>query len=438
MFSKIYNSWQILKGNLWFFPAFISVLYLSFTIGIYLIEVNHFQKFSLQNILFNGGSDDAKALLATLLSSMITMATLAISVTMVVLSLAASQLGPRLIRTFMSDRKTKIYIGLFFGAVVACFTLTMILHDAGPEDYIPRLVIMVVFIACFANLFVLLGFFHHVAQSSIADNIITKVASDLNTSLDRLTVNENSQTLKEPDKSDWPKDFDQKKEHIYFKRSGYVQNINYEQIASFAEKQGLYVQIFFKAGHFLVEGEDGVRIYPKNKLCEEVENYIRECFIIGDARTPTQDIEYSIRHLVEIGLRAQSPGQDDNFTAITVLDRLSAAMAILFKKETSPEWIEDDKGRVRVRAKQSNEADIIFSAFDQMRHSARDKPDIIYHILKKLKILCELAHTEAQKQGLLKQLKEIEYSLNYIDKLVLDIKDMKALCAALQKKVQSA
>lgn len=433
MISKLYNSWQILKGNLWFLPAFACLLYLLATMGLYHIESLYFQGIKLPAILFNGSAADAKSLAITLLSSMITMATLAISITMVVLSLAATQLGPRLIRSFMSDRKTKIFISLFFGAVISCFILTMILHDATPKDYTPKLTITAVFIVCFANLFVLLAFVHHVALSSIADEVITKVAEKLNASLERLTVSEKDTVYKEPDISDWPKDFDKKKQRFYFERSGYVQNINYEHMIEIMQKHGLYAQIHFKAGHFLVQGEDGLRVYPKDKLNKEIDHAIRYCFIIGATRTATQDIEYSIRHLVEIGLRAQSPGMDDNFTAITVLDHLSAAMAVLFQKETPLEWMEDHEGRVRLWAKQSDESEIIFSAFDQMRHSAREKPDIVYHILRKLKILCELGRTESQIKGLQNQITEIGHDLKYVDKQVLDITNMKELCAEIQQ-----
>lgn len=436
MISRIYNSLQILKGNLWFFPALISVVYVGFTVGLYQIEAHYLKDINLPSVLFNGSAEDAKSLVVALLSSMITMATLAISITMVVLSLAATQLGPRLIRSFMSDRKTKLFIALFFGSVVSCFILTMILHDATPKDFTPKITITAVFAICFANLFVLLAFVHHVAQSSIADQVIIRVTQELNDSLQRLTVKEGRTTEEKlPDVENWPKDFDVKRQRIYFERSGYVQHIDYDHLKTLTARNGLFVKIFFKAGHFLVEGEDGVRVYPKNKVTKDIDRHIRDCFIIGKTRTPTQDIEYSVRHLVEIGLRAQSPGMDDNFTAFTVLDHLSAAMAVLFKKETPMEWIEDDEGRVRIWAKQSHEADIIFSAFDQMRHSARNKPDIVHHILKKFKILCELAQTKSQIEGLQKQLTELKHDLIFVDKLVLDITYLKVLLNDLEKKL---
>lgn len=427
MISKIYNFLQILKSNLWFFPALVCFLYFAGTLGLYYLESTYFSDIELPGVIFNGSAEDAKSLAVTLLSSMITMSTLAISITMVVLSLAASQLGPRLIKTFMSDNRTKTFIALFFGSVVACFILTMILHDITAKDATPQITVTAVFVVCFFNLFVLLAFVHHVALSSIADQVILQVTKDLHRSLSRLT-NSDDREEEEPDHSDWPKDFERKRHRIYFKRSGYVQHIDYKEILSILEKNGLFIEIHFKAGHFLVVGEDGVRLYPNNKVTGEIDTAIRECFIIGNARTPTQDVEYSIRHLVEIGLRAQSPSLDDNFTAITVLDHLSAAMAELFEKATPREWREDSDGRARMWALQSSEAHIIFSAFDQMRHSAREKPDIVYHLLKKLKILCELARTESQREGLRKQLTQIKYDLDYIDRVVLDIENMKRMC----------
>lgn len=429
MLSKLYNLWQILKSNLWFFPAFVSLLYCTFTLGFYGIESAYLQNLDIPGILFSGGAEDAKSLTINLLSSMITMATLAISLTMVVLSLAASQLGPRLIRTFMSDKQTKMFIGMFFGAVIACFTLAMILYDADSSAYTPKFTITAVFAVCFANMFVLLAFVHHVAKSSIADEVIIQVAHGLNASLDRLTLNEDEEIEHpEPDHSDWPKDFDNKRHRIYFNRSGYVQHINYHHLLEIAQEHGLYIQIHFKAGHFLVEGEDGVRVYPKHKVDEHIENAIRDSFIVGSTRTPTQDIEYSIRHLVEIGLRAQSPGQDDNFTALTVMDHLSAALAILFQKHTPSEWMEDEEGRVRIWAKQSGEDDIIFSALDQMRQSARDKPDIVMHMLKKLKVLATLARTKRQNEGIQRQINQIEFDLKFLDTLVLSTDDLQEVC----------
>ncbi len=434
MIAKIYNFFQILRSSLSLVPAIFCLGFFVVTLGIYEIEIAYLKDTELPKILFNGSREDAQNVTIALLSSMITMATLAISITMVVLSLAASQLGPRLIKTFMADRKTQCYIGLFFGTVIACFVLTMILHDTNPEDYRPQITITTVFFMCFANLFVLLTFVHHVAETSIADNIILRVSNELIAALDRLTVSE-YEYYKENEKGGddlWPEDFDDDRKRLRFSNHGYVQHIDYDQIAHIACEHDLFIEIHFKSGHFLVEGEDGLRVYPEDKVDEELEQKIKNTFIIGNTRTPTQDIEYSIRHLVEIALRALSPGINDSFTAVSVVNELSAALSRLFQRKTPSEWIMDENEKVRIWAKQTDEADLIFSAFEQIRQNSKDKPGLIVHLLNKLKVLNELAKTDAEKKGIRNQLKEIEFDIktNLKDNL-RDVTAIETLCTQL-------
>jgi len=426
MLSYIYNLWQLLKSNLWFIPAITCLIYLAVVLSIYYVEINFLKESGLPEFLFSGSSQEAKSVTITLLSSMITMATLAISVTMVVLSLAANQLGPRLIKTFMSDYTTKVYISLFFGAIVACFTLMIILHYSFTEDYVPKLTTTIIFIICFANLFVLLAFVNHVAQSSIADNIIVKVSQDLHSSLNRLTLKgEDAIDIKHRgDMSLWPKDFESKAKYITLKNPGYIQNIDYEKISSIASKHNLYIKILFNAGHFIVCNEQSIQVYASNKpMTDEIDKELRSCFIRGNSRTPTQDIGYSYRHLVEIALRALSPGINDNFTAITVIDYLTLALSVTFEKKMPSEWYFDEEGKPRVWAAQNSEHDIIFHAYDQIRQNAINKPDILYHLLKKLSILSLMAKQESQQKGILEQVHKTREFLSY-NNLLDEQKDM--------------
>lgn len=437
--AKIYNIFQLLRSSLWLVPATFCLGYFGITLGLYYLEINYFKDVEFSSLLFTGGRGDAKHVTVALLSSMITMATLAISITMVVLSLAASQLGPRLIKTFMADRKTQCYIGLFFGTVVACFVLTMILHDADPKDLSPQITITAVFAMCFANLFVLLTFVNHVAKTSIADNIILRVSKELLSALDRLTVSEFEYDESEKQKNaeqnkiqEWPEDFDNGRVRLRFAQHGYIQHIDYDHIAKIACANDLYIQIHFKAGHYLVEEEDGVRIFPANNINDEIKKNIKSAFIIGNTRTPTQDIEYSVRHLVEIALRALSPGINDSFTAVSVINELSAALSRLFKRNVPSEWIMDEKEKIRIWARQTDESDLIFSALDSIRHNAKDHPNIILHILEKLKVLNELARNDAERKGIRRQLKAIEFDIKgHLKKKLYDVSDLETLCTQL-------
>src|SRR5690554_7678032 len=85
--------------------------------------------------LFSGDSDTARELVSTILSGTITMTSLVVSITMVVLSLASAQLGPRLIDNFLRDREIQAVLGLFTGTVFYClFVLRSSNAEKGADD----------------------------------------------------------------------------------------------------------------------------------------------------------------------------------------------------------------------------------------------------------------------------------------------------------------
>ena len=92
----------------------------------------------------------------------------------------------------------------------------------------------------------------------------------------------------------------------------------------YCAKHNLYAHVDFKPGHFIVTGQDSLNVYSKSKDADKLKDNIKDFFIIGDNRTPTQDVEYSVRHLVEIAIRALSPGINDSFTAMGALDHLAS------------------------------------------------------------------------------------------------------------------
>lgn len=447
MLSKIYNFWELLRNNLWFTPTLFCLMSLCATLGLYFIEINYLNKIDLPFFFFKGSINDAKDITTTLLSAMITMATLAISITIVVLSLAASQLGPRLIQSFMSDRSTKNYIGIFFAVVISCFTLTILLHNL-PADYnSPDITISFVFCLCFVNMFTLLGFVNHVAHSCIADNIILQVNDDLSMAIKRLTVTkENNSDQKEYTYHTWPSNFEAAATSLTLDQSGYVQFIDYNKILKLLCAYDAYISIPFSAGYFYVGGEKSIKIkFPskstQNEKTTEQAAYdlnkkISDCFIIGKCRTSTQDIDYSIRHLVEIAIRALSPGINDSFTALHVIDHLSSCLALLLDREIPELALFDENNIQRIKARQNNDAEIIFLAFEQIRQSGVDMPVIARHFIKRLGPLSDIARTDSARQALSEQIKGIKNDLGHMKRYIPDqdsiLKDAEYLLRKLE------
>lgn len=409
MFSKILNFWYMIKSNLWFTPALYCLVYFVSTIGLVAFDLYYIKgDIELPPFFFKGTIEETRSLIIPLMSAMITMATLAISITVVVLSLAASQLGPRLLITFMSDRTTKSYIGMFFGVIVSCFILALVLHDmeVKPDGFLPYLTINAVFFLCFMNLFVLLGFVNHASHLGIADNVVLSVSNDLYKAIDKLENREEGE--KDSDtkgQKKWPDDFAKKSVPIFFGKNGYIQHIDYNELRHLCEEHNAKIEVKVKAGHFIIKGEEYVRIYPKQETQSKLIEKIHACFIIGEQRTPTQDLEYSIRHLVEIAIRALSPGINDSFTALHVIDHLAAGISKLFDKQLRSTYVFNEDGKMPlVKCLQTTENDIVSSAFDQILENGRNHSKVVECLTDRLKALKKIAVTDEQKKAVKQQL----------------------------------
>ena len=173
MIPRLLTLWYTVRSSLWALP--LAMVVAAAALAYAALNVDLGISGGAVWYLFNGGSNQAPQFLSSLVTAMITMATLVISITMVVLTLAAQQLGPRLIGNFMGDRRTQLTLGLFVGTVVY---LLLVLRSAyGQNSSVANLAVTggtVLVLICVATL---LLFVHHLAHSIVADNVIDRVGA---------------------------------------------------------------------------------------------------------------------------------------------------------------------------------------------------------------------------------------------------------------------
>jgi uncharacterized membrane protein len=126
--------------------------------------------------------------------------------------------------------------------------------------------------------------------------------------------------------------------------------------------------------------------------------------VIGAERSPAQDLEYVLRQLVEIALRALSPGIKDPFTAIAVVDRLGAALEDVLLRAMPPVVLRDDEGEVRVIANRSEGEGLIDTAFDQIRQASGAHPAVLIRIADTLAKLAPVLRQDDTRGAVLRHL----------------------------------
>ncbi len=404
MLSRLSNLWATLRTGLWFVPTLMALGAVGLAAIALNLDAGLADEAARKFWLHSGGPEDARNLLSTVFSSMVTMATLVISITMVVLTLAASQLGPRLVRNFMGDLRTQLVFGLFLMTIIYCLLVLRTLDSELDTSAVPHIAVTIATALALINLFATLFFIHNLPRSIVSDTVIRRVDGDLRNSISRLlSADDDGQSHVERPTAEnaLPTDFDQRASSIWLSGEGYVQAIEYEQLVEIACRHKAVVRLDFRAGHFVIRGSYKADIYPERPLGPDLATEIEGAILIGEERTPVQDLEFSIRHLVEIAVRALSTGINDPFTATAVIDRLGAALGELMRRELQPEVFCDQAGVVRVVARVPNFRAFVDVAFHQIRQAGASHPAIIIQMLNVIAQLGVKVRLSSQRDALL-------------------------------------
>ena len=335
--------------------------------------------------IYSGGAEGASLLLGTVAGSMIAIAGTVFSMTLVALSLASSQLGPRLLRNFMRDTANQVVLGTFVATFVYCLLVLRTVRRADEAAFVPHLSASVGILLAMVSIGVLIYFIHHVSVSIQADEVVARVSRELHDGIDRLfpghLSKSASQVSNAPGEAVLPAAFANEARSVGAVQDGYLQRIDADALMDLAVREDLLLRLERRPGHYLVEGRALVRVWPGDRLTESLVGRINAAFVSGNQRTGAQDVEFSFQQLVEIAVRALSPGINYPFTAIVCVDRLASGLCRLARRDMPSAQRFDRHGNLRLVAPGPTFVGIVDVAFNQIRQSARSNPAVAIRLL---------------------------------------------------------
>ena len=269
--------------------------------------------------LYNGGGTGARTLLGAIASSTIGVAGTVFSITIAALSLAAGQMGPRLLRNFTRDRGNQITLGAFLATFSYALMVLRSVRTQSEGAFVPHLSLSVGIMLAFGCVATLVFFVGHMAGRINVDTVIELVSDDVRSAIQRLTSNEPQPAA--PAVAMW-----RDAVPVADQRRGYLQQLQTEGLADWAAERGTAVRLLVRPGDYVFPGAPIALIAPS---VDGAEAAIREATALGPTRASSADLEFAVRQLVEVAVRALSPGINDPHTAIAVLDRLGAALCEL-------------------------------------------------------------------------------------------------------------
>lgn len=402
--NHLTHLWTKLRASFWFVPTLIVAFSVALALGF--IEVDSSGSWEWMDKwprLFGANAAGAREMLATIAGSMTTVVGVTFSMTLVALTLASSQYTSRVLRNFTSDRVTQVVLGIFAGIFTYSIMVLRTIRGGDEGGFVPSLSVAFSVVLAIGGIGTLIFFIHHIASSIQASSIIASVAKETLEAVDRLFPEKLGQEPKddEVDPSELPVPA-RKWQTIMADRNGYLQNVDKKTLLRLARKHKTIVRMERGIGDFVVEETPLVSLALESAPDKEIISDLRGAYDIDRFRTVHQDCSFGIRQLVDIALRALSPGVNDTTTAVMCLDYLTAILARLAPREI-PSFHRYEDGELRVISIGQTFASLVADSFDEIRGSAGGNVAIMVRMLNSLQNIANLTDSSSRRRVLREQ-----------------------------------
>ena len=382
MKTRLINIWDHMVGSYWFIPSTIIFLSLIAAFLFPWLDQRYADQLDVASPWMTMSPDSARTILSTIAGVMTTVISLVFSLTILTLSIATSQFGPRLLRSFLNNRSTQVVLGTFVATAIYAIILLSMIRGTESMTVVPRFSVYVAILASVLNLLYLIHFINDISELIQVPNVVLRVARDLDASIRRLYPTEASeQPNEEVDRCDT---LPGKSDVLCSRQEGYLQGVDLEAISEQARNAGVVIRLCVHPGQFVADKSPLAEVCGTTSSEEDLEEIVNQSVVTGTRRTPRQDVECALLELVELAVRALSAGINDPFTATNCIDRLGASLGRIAACAVPRSQFCDEEGAVRVVMPVVTFSDLLESAFNQIRQHGSGNTAVLIRIVEAL------------------------------------------------------
>ena len=435
--------WAQLRGSFWFVPS--TMMFAAAAMAFALCE--------LDTVFDNGkteywnwlvtSADSARSTLSLLSGTMITLAGVVFSLTMVTLSLTSSQFGSRLLRTVITDLTTQVGLGAFLATALYCLVVQRYIPALAESPFVPHLAVAVASGFALTSLAVMIGFVHHVSVAIQAQTVVKEAAADLDSVIERFFPDSESQdtVARREDQSDDRHELmntpTSSHHSLRSESEGYLQAVDLDALYETACNHNVTLVLGQPLGSFVICDSVLLHILHREdstddgknhwEVDESVEQRLNSFFLIGRDRTPHQDICCALDNLVEIALRALSPGINDPFTAIVCIDRLTASFVRLARRRFPEPCRQDDDNCPRIVFQQVQFPELLRQVFQPIRQDGADSLMVATRLMVSLDRISQHCIRAADRAEIVRQTKCLMADVKQTTPLAEDREELEAI-----------
>ncbi|MFJ2768676.1 DUF2254 domain-containing protein [Streptomyces sp. NPDC087300] len=335
-----------------------------------------------------GIADDAKAVISTIGSAMMTFIGVVFSISLVAVQMASGQFSPRVVRLYVRSRITKATLTVF----MATFLFSLMTLTSFDSEQDPRIVTMVPLVeSVLAMIMVLLSLLLFVAYVNGTVRMMR-----IGFVIDRIARESFRVALKQP--TELPVDTEQLGPETarltHYGRAGVLRDVNIARTVRAARRQGVVLRLIPRIGDFVVPGTPVFTVHGGAAPSRRALGYTVS---VGVERTFHQDLGFGLRQLSDIALRALSPAVNDPTTAVQALDRIVQFLAAIAPYPLGALGHRDRRGEMRLVQSVPDWTALVDLGFAEIRGCAVGNPQVTRRMLAGLADLLLLAPEERRE-----------------------------------------
>jgi uncharacterized membrane protein len=369
-------------SSLWFVPVVCVLAGVAISIGTIALDRAFDYQAIPQELV--GRPTSATAILTTIAASMVSLAALVLTITMVVVQLAMGQFSPRIVQRILRDKPSQVAIGLFVATFVhAVLTSREVVDRGDGTGQVPGIAVATSYVLVLSSIAVLVIYVHHIGQALRVSALIELVGKDARKLIDR-RYPDNGQPL--PVDPDAPR-------VVAARESGVVTMIGAQALVREAQRADCVLELVPALGAFVPA--NGTLFIVHGDPDELDENELFSALSLKLERTLDEDLAYGMRLLVDIAERSlsDSPFQDPT-TAVQAIDRLHDILRQLARRPLPDGRVHDDDGEIRLLVKTMSWEDYVHLAFVEIRLVGAASPQVSRRMVAALTDLRRVALPE--------------------------------------------
>ena len=343
-------------------------------------------------LVFGGGPDGARSVLSSIAGSTITVAGVTFSITIVALQLASSQFSPRVLRDFMRDRISQSVLGSFVGAFFYSLLVLRSIRSADEDgtEFVPAIAVTLAIALAVLAVAMLIYFIHHISTRIQVSSIVADIAHATERAIERDREGDGSSpdpNAKGPPTPTHDGQPDADPGLVPAAESGYLQLLDRRGITSVADELDLIVRLELAPGDWAQEGAPLFAVWPADAAGDDLARRLNEHATIGAERSLEQDPAFGVRQLVDVAVKALSPGINDPTTARDCIGRVTQVLAARGREGEPARLGVGPDGHLRLIARPRTFAELVALGFDELRHYGAATPEIAIALASALRTL---------------------------------------------------